>query len=207
MSDDPVFETEVICWSKTITADDIEYAYARGVFPWPISSDDSEPIPWVFPSVRAVLFFKDLHISRSTKRSLKKYNFEFKVNTAFDKVIRNCAVAYRENQDDTWICSRMVEAYTEAHQRGKVLSFETWLDGELVGGMYGVLSKNGFSGESMFHTVTSASKFALINAIKYLNEKYNFEWIDIQQLTPLLKSFGATEISAQKFLTMILLDD
>jgi len=190
----------IVAWGRELDVAHLHAAYSHGIFPWPC---DDEYIPWFCPEERAVLDFSDLHLSRSLRRQLKKCDFIFKVNTAFKDVITACSEAPRKGQNGTWIEPRMIETYTEFHQMGFAVSFETWNgDGELVGGMYGVIIDGHFSGESMFHKETNASKFALINAV-YCMQKMGLTWMDVQQFTPLLKSFGAHLIPRKEFLKRI----
>lgn len=186
----------VVAWSQELDPSYLYAAYSNGIFPWPC---DSDLIPWFSPAERAVLDFENLHISRSLRRQLKKCDFTFKVNSAFEDVIRACSAAPRKGQDGTWITDQMIEAYVEFHHHGYAGSFETWQGDTLVGGMYGVSINGQFAGESMFHHVTNASKFALISAVEFLGSK-GLTWIDVQQLTPLLESFGAHLIPRSDYL-------
>ena len=192
-------EHGIVAWGKDLDVAHLHAAYSQGIFPWPC---DDDYIPWFCPDPRAVLDFDNLHISRSLRRQLKQCDFEFRINTAFAEVITACSKAPRKEQDGTWIEPRMIQTYTEFHDLGFAVSFETWSDNKLVGGMYGVIIDGHFSGESMFHKQTNASKFALINAVMCM-QKMGLTWMDIQQLTPLLESFGAHEISRLEFIKRI----
>ena len=175
-------------------------AYTNGIFPWPYEEGE---LAWFSPPKRAVLFFKDLHIPRSLEKSLKKQQFKFALNTDFAAVIRNCAaLVNRGHQNGTWITSDIIQGYTRLNQLGFAMSFEARLNGELVGGVYGVKIHRYFSGESMFYRVTNGSKFALINAIDEL-KKQGVTWIDCQVMTPTLKTFGAIEILRDDYLKLL----
>ncbi len=189
-------EYGILLYSYDISVEALLNAYANGVFPWPY---DDESIPWFAPDERGILEFEKLHISKRLQRHFKKNEFEFRINTNFKKVIKNCATVTRKGQSGTWITDKLLEVYTELNKEGFAISFETYYNNELVGGMYGVLIDNYFAGESMFALKSNASKFALVNACDFFRRK-GMEWIDIQTITPLLQSFGATEISKLRFM-------
>ena len=172
-------------------------AYSQGIFPWPF---DDELIPWVSPPLRAILEFDRLKIPKSLPRFLKKQDFQFRINSAFPQVIRACATVKRKAQDSSWINRKIIDAYCEFNRAGYAMSFETFDSaGLLVGGLYGVRINNYFAGESMFFLKSGASKFALLETIKYLNSQ-GLTWLDAQVMTPLLYSFGAEEIKREQFL-------
>lgn len=172
-------------------------AYSKGIFPWP---QDGVPMLWFFPEERGVLDFKDLHISESLYKFIKKnsYRFRFSVNEAFPKVIEACQLQKRKNQPGTWILPEMKKAYIEFHYAGYAHSIECWEEEQLVGGIYGVLVDGVFSGESMFHKTTNASKMSLLYLIDWLKEK-GIQWMDIQMVTPLLESFGGKYITDKEY--------
>jgi leucyl/phenylalanyl-tRNA--protein transferase len=167
-------------------------AYKKGIFPW--YSDDS-PILWYSPHQRFVLFPSEIKISKSMKQLMNSGKFEVKKNTAFKEVIRNCAMISRNDQEGTWITNEMQEAYIELNKKGFAHSFETWLDNELVGGLYGVSMNNVFCGESMFSKVSNASKMALV----WLAGDFGYSLIDCQVYTPHLESMGAKMISREEY--------
>jgi len=173
-------------------------AYSHGIFPWP---HPNHPLLWFCPNPRAILEFSDFHIPSRVIRELKKVSWTFKKNTYFEKVIRNCAtISNRKGQTGTWITENMIQAYIDFHQAGYVTSYEVWDEKhQLIGGLYGVRIGNFFAGESMFHHVSGASKYALIHTIESL-KKEGLTWMDIQQLTPLLQLFGGKEIPRKDFL-------
>ena len=175
------------------------FAYSLGIFPW---YSEGEPILWWSPDPRMVLFPDELKISRSLKKVLKNKGFEVRFNTTFEEVIKNCATVKRKGQDGTWLTPEMIEAYIRLHKLGFAHSVETYLDGKLVGGLYGVAIGGAFFGESMFHKVSNASKVAFVHLVNRLKEK-GFDIIDCQQSTPHMARFGAREIPRKEFLDII----
>ena len=174
-------------------------AYANGIFPW-YSEDD--PILWWSPNPRCVLFPKEFKPAKSLRLLKNKNIFECRFDCNFEAVIQNCASSKRPDQPGTWISPEIKNAYTHLHQLGYAHSVETYLDGKLVGGLYGVAIGKVFFGESMFFTVSNASKLAFLNLIEKLKE-WDFEIVDNQMTTPHLLSLGATEISRDSFLEII----
>ena len=170
-------------------------AYAQGIFPW---YEAGQPILWWSPDPRAVLWPNDLKVSRSLRRSVVKRGFEFRVNTEFERVIAACAEP-RSYGGGTWITSEMAIAYARLNRLHWAHSFETWQNGALVGGLYGVAIGRVFFGESMFTHVTDASKVALVHAVAFLRAR-GFELIDCQVASAHTVSLGAREISRVKFL-------
>jgi leucyl/phenylalanyl-tRNA--protein transferase len=173
-------------------------AYVRGIFPW---YEKGQPILWWSPDPRAVLWPAELHVSRSLRRTLIKGGFELRVDTAFDEVLAGCA-APRRYTDATWITSDMARAYGRLHRLGWAHSFETWLGGELVGGLYGVAIGRVFFGESMFARVTDASKVALVRMVRFLEQR-GFELIDCQVASEHIASLGARSIPRREFLALL----
>lgn len=174
-------------------------AYRSGIFPW---YNDDEPILWWSPDPRFVLFPNELHISKSMKQVLTKRLFDFRINTDFRNVISNCMNSERKEQDGTWINSAIVEAYTKLHQLGHAHSAEAWLNGELVGGVYGIRYRNLFFGESMFSKVSNASKFAFISYVRQLQLE-GVVLIDCQVYSEHLESLGAGMITRAEFLKFL----
>ncbi len=169
-------------------------AYGKGIFPW---FNEDQPILWWSPDPRMVLFPAELKVSRSLARTLRNCRFEVRADTAFREVIERCRLS-RRDQAGTWITAPMVEAYCELHRAGVAHSVETWLDAELVGGLYGVALGRAFFGESMFTRATDASKVALVTLVRQL-ERWGFEMVDCQMNTAHLASFGAREIPRAEF--------
>ena len=164
--------------------------YATGAFPM---ADDNGKINWFMPEVRTIIPLDNYNIPRTLKTFLKKGNFEIRYDTDFLSVIRSCA-----EREKTWISEELIEAYKRLHKKGHIHTVETWQDGKLVGGLYGVTFRGAFFGESMFSKVPQASKAALLKLIEYLNLK-DFVLLDVQYMTPHLKMFGAVEIDFEEY--------
>ncbi len=174
-------------------------AYRMGIFPW---YTEEEPICWWSPNPRCILFPNDLNTSKSMCSVLNKGEFRFTINKNFISVINNCKKVVRRGQPGTWITEEIISVYSKLHKSGHVHSAETWLDGQLVGGLYGIRMGKVFFGESMFSTVSNASKFAFIRYVAEL-KKEGIELIDCQVDSPHLRSLGATLISRQHFIQML----
>lgn len=174
-------------------------AYQHGIFPW---YPEDSPILWWSPNPRLILEPHNLKVSRSLKKEIKKGRFTVTVDQAFPKVIRGCAHAKREGQRGTWIVEEMIDAYGRLYDAGFVHSVESWIDGELAGGLYGVSLGRAFFGESMFHSKKNASKVAFVSLARLL-QQWNFEFIDCQIRTEHLVRFGAREISRSQFLVRL----
>ncbi|HMK15082.1 MAG TPA: leucyl/phenylalanyl-tRNA--protein transferase [Burkholderiales bacterium] len=174
------------------------HAYSKGIFPW---FNEDEPILWWSPDPRMVLFPAELKISRSLRKALQKHNYQVFADRSFDQVIAGCAEP-RRNQRGTWINPGMIKAYRELHLMGYAHSVETWIDGKIVGGLYGVALGRVFFGESMFSRTTDASKIAFVHLVKQLT-RWRFGLIDCQMKTAHLASFGAREIPRTQFTRII----
>lgn len=170
-------------------------AYRHGIFPW---FSEGQPILWWSPDPRMVLVPGEIAISRSLRKRLRRRQCEIRADTAFREVMRECALP-REGQAGTWITDEMAAAYAELHRAGYAHSIETWIDGRLAGGLYGVAIGRVFYGESMFARASDASKIALAHLARQL-ERWAFGLIDCQMSTPHLESLGAREIPRQDFL-------
>lgn len=169
-------------------------AYRRGIFPW---YGAGQPLLWWSPNPRMVLFPPELRLSRSLRKRLRRRDYVIRCDSAFGAAVRACA-APRAGQSGTWITEEMIAAYGALHCQGLAHSVETWIDGELVGGLYGVALGRMFYGESMFARATDASKIALAHLVKQL-ARWNFGMIDCQMQTAHLASFGAREIPRAEF--------
>jgi leucyl/phenylalanyl-tRNA---protein transferase len=174
-------------------------AYSLGIFPW---YSENCPILWWSPDPRLVLLPQDLVISRSLSQTMKKGKFTVTMDKAFESVIRRCADVERKQDEGTWITAEMIHAYTKLHYSGFAHSVESWYDGELSGGLYGVSLGNVFFGESMFTSISAASKVAFVKLVQQLRE-WGFTLIDCQVTTRHLMNFGAQEISRKRFLDML----
>ena len=172
--------------------------YRHGIFPW---FSEGDPVLWWSPDPRMVLFPSDLKISRSLGKTLRNRSYEVRFDSAFREVIESCA-APRKNTSGTWISEVMIDAYLELHRLGHAHSVETWIDGELAGGLYGVALGGVFFGESMFSHERDASKIALAALVARLTSD-GFGLIDCQMHTRHLESLGAREIPRAKFSSLL----
>ena len=175
-------------------------AYTRGIFPWPISEE--YPLAWFSPDPRGILAFDKLHLSKSLRKFLKKNPYEIRFNTNFEAVIMNCARVPRSDNQGTWITQDIIDSYINLHRHGFAYCVETYLDNNLVGGVYGVCINRFYSGESMFHTANNASKVALIALLYQLKQK-DIGWLDTQMVTPVVESLGGVEITRETYLKML----
>jgi leucyl/phenylalanyl-tRNA--protein transferase len=174
-------------------------AYSQGIFPW---YDKRSPILWWSPDPRLVLFPSRFKMSDSLKQRLRSGKYEVRIDSDFETVIGYCAETRRKGQRGTWITEEMKKAYIILHHEGFAHSFETWYEGKIAGGLYGVSLGRAFFGESMFHLKTDASKIALAALVKWSLD-HEFRFIDAQQSTSHLKSLGAEEIHRNDFLEML----
>lgn len=174
-------------------------AYTMGIFPW---YSEGKPILWWSPDPRLVLLPGNLKVSRSLMQLIKKDIYRVTLDEAFEKVIRYCAEVHKEKDGDTWITNEMLDAYIGLHHSGYCHSVESWLDNELVGGLYGLSIGNAFFGESMFSRKDNASKVAFVKLARQLF-KWGFELIDCQVTTKHLMSLGAVEIRRNKFTELL----
>jgi leucyl/phenylalanyl-tRNA--protein transferase len=183
-----------------LTVGTISNAYAHGIFPW---YSTGQPILWWSPSPRMVLEPANFRLHRSLRRKIatfrKTAHCEIRFNHEFANVIGACARVMRPGQPGTWIVDDMVAAYVRLHKAGLAHSVETWIDGELVGGLYCVALGRAVFGESMFCHVPDASKIALAALVAFCRTS-GIALIDCQQNTPHLASMGAAEISRERFL-------
>jgi len=187
----------LVAWGGDLNPDRIMSAYLQGLFPW---SNEDEPILWWSPDPRLILYPDDIKISKSLKKSMKKY--EIRVNTNFEAVIRNCRDVRVKSGEGSWLYEELIESFLKLYEDGLVMSFETYYHDELVGGLYGVDLGDVFCGDSMFSLKTDASKSALVALCKFCKDN-GYKFIDCQVPTPHLKSMGAVEISRKKFLELL----
>jgi leucyl/phenylalanyl-tRNA--protein transferase len=171
-------------------------AYKVGIFPW---FSESDPLLWWSPNPRFVLYPEALKVSNSLKRILKKRVFEVRFDTNFKSVIKACAYTPRKSQEETWIVSQMQRAYIKLHEMGFAHSVESYLNGELVGGLYGIAIGKAFFGESMFSHKNDASKVCLKALSDVLGER-GYDFIDCQIKSDHLVRMGACEIDRNLFL-------
>jgi leucyl/phenylalanyl-tRNA--protein transferase len=173
-------------------------AYRRGIFPW---YSTPEPILWWSPDPRMVLYCADLKVSRSLDKSLRNKKYEVRIDTRFAQILECCAQP-RKGERGTWLGEKMQAAYLALHREGHAHSFETWRDGRLVGGLYGVAIGRLFCGESMFSRESDASKVALVHLVRELRAR-DFPLVDCQVHTALLASLGGREIPRRAYLREI----
>lgn len=169
-------------------------AYSQGIFPW---YNPGEPILWWSPDPRMVLLPEQLRVTRSLAKVLRNRSYEIRVDTSFRQVMQQCA-APRDVDGGSWIGPEIIDGYCALHQLGHAHSIETWIDGELAGGLYGVALGRMFYGESMFTRRTDASKIAFVHLVQKL-QQWGFGMIDCQMFTQHLSSFGAQLIPRQQF--------
>ena len=172
-------------------------AYSQGIFPWPISHDS--PLTWFAPDPRGILEFTNFKISKSFKKFLNKTQFAVKFNQDFEQIVSKCALTPRNHEESTWITQEIINGYKKFFDDGYAYCVGTYNNDLLVGGLYGVCIGDYFTGESMFHTESNASKFALYSLIKNL-EASGIKWIDTQMVTPVIQSFGGCNIPRSKFM-------
>jgi leucyl/phenylalanyl-tRNA---protein transferase len=169
--------------------------YASGAFP--MADEKTGVINWYLPDVRTIIPLDNYNIPRSTRKEIEEQNFEIKFDTDFEGVLAGCA-----DRESTWISEELKAAYRRLKKRGHIHTVETWKDGKLVGGLYGVTFRGAFFGESMFSKVSQASKAALVALLKHLREK-DFVLLDVQYMTEHLKMFGAVEISFEEYTKLL----
>jgi leucyl/phenylalanyl-tRNA---protein transferase len=184
----------LLCAGGDLSPQRLIDAYSRGIFPW---YSDGDPILWWSPDPRMVLFPAELRVSRSLRKTITHGIYETRYDTAFRDVIEQCS-APRNGQSGTWIVPEMIDAYTRLHELGFAHSVESWRDGELVGGLYGLALGQAFFGESMFSRADDASKVALVRLVERLKAA-GCRIIDCQQATAHLASLGARQIPRAEF--------
>ena len=179
---------------EMIAPDLLLHGYRVGVFPMAMEDDSIE---WFSPDPRAILPLEDFHVPHVLRRLLRRRVFKTTIDKAFSEVIAACA-----EREDTWINPEIIESYTRLHELGNAHSVEAWKEGRLAGGLYGVAVGGAFFGESMFHSVTDASKIALVALVEHLRAR-KFVLLDTQWLTPHLQQFGGIEISRNHYLRVL----
>lgn len=188
---------------STLDAAHLRQAYSRGIFPW---FSEGQPVLWWSPNPRMVLHPLEFRLRRSLRRTLQKFRntpgCEIRINSAFSTVMQRCAQTPREGQNGTWIVQSIVDAYTELHKQGAAHSVETWVNDELVGGLYCVALGHAVFGESMFSLQSDASKIALA-ALTALCKTHDVPQIDCQQATAHLSFMGGREIARTEFVKIV----
>jgi len=178
-------------FDEFLKPDNMLRLYATGAFP--MADEKTGMIEWYLPETRCIIPISNFNIPRSTKKEIETLNFEIRHDTEIISVIRGCA-----DREHTWISERLIEAYKRLIKRGHLHSVETWKDGILVGGLYGVTFRGAFFGESMFSKTSQASKASLISLLNHLHEN-DFALLDVQYMTEHLRMFGAIEISLDEY--------
>lgn len=181
-----------------LSADRLINAYRQGIFPW---YSEGEPILWWSPDPRLILRPEMFHLSRRMRRVLRRQEWQFSFDQAFEAVVQACSEP-RRYAAGTWLNANMKRAYRDLHRLGVAHSFEVWHESGLVGGVYGVAIGRVFFGESMFHRAANASKAAMAFACACL-AYWGYELIDCQVHTPHLASLGAVEIPRQRFTELL----
>lgn len=192
-------EDGLLAAGGTLEVEVLLEAYSRGIFPW---YSEGSPILWWSPDPRMVLFPDRFRVSKSFGQTLRKRVFEIRMDTVFEDVIRHCSRQPRPGQEGTWITPEMIDAYIRLHKEGYAHSVESWKEGKLAGGLYGVSLGGAFFGESMFHLERDASKVAFYQLVEFAKGK-GFDLIDAQQSTAHIKSLGAGEIPRERFLQLL----
>lgn len=183
---------------RVIDPDMLLNAYAQGIFPMGGMPGEAGELAWFSPDPRGIMPLDErFHLPHGLVRALKKRRFEVRFNTAFEAVMKACA-----EREETWIDAEILASYIELHRLGFAHSVETWREGRLAGGLYGVALGGAFFGESMFHRETDASKVALHALVERLRER-GFTLLDIQWTTPHLSTFGAIEIPRREYLRQL----
>ena len=182
-----------------LTPEYLVNAYACGIFPW---YNINDPILWWSPDPRFVLFPEKFKVSKSLRALVQSGKYEIAADTNFEKVIRHCATVERSDQGGTWIDEKMIRAYCKLFDLGFAHSFETYQEGQLVGGLYCVALRNAVFGESMFHIKRDASKFALFYLVEFA-KRNNIHFIDSQLRTEHLARLGAEEIPRTEYLDLL----
>jgi leucyl/phenylalanyl-tRNA--protein transferase len=184
----------LLAYGGDLSVERLILAYSKGIFPW---YEKGEPILWWSPDPRFVLFPKELKVSKSLQKTIRKNELKITINKAFKDVMTSCAQTKRKGQRGTWITLEMIDAYCKLHELGLATSVEVWQNNNLVGGLYGIDLNNGvFCGESMFSHVNNASKVAFVSFV----ENSKFKLIDCQVHTKHLENFGAKYISRNDFI-------
>ncbi|MBQ7585844.1 MAG: leucyl/phenylalanyl-tRNA--protein transferase [Desulfovibrionaceae bacterium] len=174
-------------------------SYSLGIFPW---FNQHTPILWWSPDPRCILPLEDFHLPKRSVRSLKKLNFRLTLNQAFSQVISACARPRNDDGGSPWLIPSMIDAYLKLANLGYAHSVETWMGDQLVGGLYGVGLGEAFFGESMFHEVSEASRYALAGLVELLRLR-GCKVLDCQQDTPHMMRMGAKMIEASSFQALL----
>jgi len=192
-------EEGLLAFGGDLSTTRILKAYRKGIFPWYNAGD---PILWWSPNPRALLFARNFKVSKSFAKTIKSGLFEVKFDTDFSSVIKACASTPRDGQNGTWILPEIQDVYIELHEMGYAHSVESYIDGKLVGGLYGISMGKSFFGESMFSWHSDASKIAL-RALSEVLDNNGYDFVDCQLPTEHLMSLGAIEVNRDDFLDLL----
>lgn len=192
-------ESGILAFGGDLSTERLLLAYNSGIFPW---YEECEPITWYAPEYRMVLPLRVYKPKKSVRNLINRNIFNCSINQDFESVIRNCQQIKREGQNGTWITDEIIEAYSNLHKLGKALSVEVWQDGELVGGLYGIVVGRIFCGESMFSIVSNASKIGFDFLVNYLKSK-DFVLVDGQVYNEYLEQLGFFETPREDFMEIL----
>ncbi len=198
-SDPEKWTDDIIAVGGNLSPGMLLSAYEQGIFPW---YNEDDPILWQSPDPRCVIFPEKLHVSASMRKIFRSGEFCVTYDKTFTEVMKGCAETKRPGQNGTWISKDIIKAYTEMHRLGWAHSAETWVEGELAGGCYGVLMGRAFFGESMFSRKSNASKAAFLSLAETLF-KNGIAFIDCQVPTKHLLSLGGEKMSRKDFLDLL----
>ncbi len=192
-------ESGILAFGGDLSTERLLLAYNSGIFPW---YEECEPITWYAPEYRMVLPLRVYKPKKSVRNLINRNIFNCSINQDFESVILNCQQIKREGQNGTWITNEIIEAYSNLHKLGKALSVEVWQDGELVGGLYGIVVGRIFCGESMFSKVSNASKIGFDFLVNYLKSK-DFVLVDGQVYNEYLEQLGFFETPREDFMEIL----
>ncbi|MDQ7060004.1 MAG: leucyl/phenylalanyl-tRNA--protein transferase [Sulfurimonas sp.] len=187
-------EDGIVAWGGDLHPSRLLNAYKNGIFPW---NSKNDPLLWWSPNPRLIMELDNFKLRKSLKKSMKKFTYKFDTN--FSEVLYHCSSIPRNDQTGTWLHNHLKQSFEVLHEAGIAHCVESYLDGKLVGGLYGIVVGKVFCGESMFAHVSDASKSAYAILIKHL-KMWGYDFIDCQVPTEHLKSLGAIEISRDEFL-------
>ena len=192
-------EDGLLAMGGQVTTEWLIEAYFYGVFPW---FNEGDPVLWWSPNPRAIVVPSEMKVSKSLKKVIRDEQFTLKIDTSFDEVMQHCATVKRRDEAGTWLSSDMMAGYRGLHEMGLAHSFESWREGKLVGGLYGVSLGKCFFGESMFALESNASKVAFYHLCQFANKK-DFVFIDCQIQNDHLITLGSKEIDRADFLSQL----
>lgn len=187
-------EDGIVAWGGDFHPSRLITAYKSGIFPW---NSEHDPLLWWSPNPRLIMELDNFKLSKSLKKSMKKFTYQFDNN--FKEVLHHCSSTLRNDKNGTWLHSSLKHSFSILHDYGIAHSVESYLDGKLVGGLYGIVIGKVFCGESMFSHVSDASKSAYAILVIHLKE-WGYDFVDCQVPTAHLKSLGAHEVHREYFL-------